>query len=80
MRYLEVREPQGVVPEVTLAEPIRGIVQSTLAEVPIISDQLVADGLPLYDLRMAPKDWQQLQTIARIVTAQVPVSEGRTRR
>jgi hypothetical protein len=75
VRYLNVRVPDGVVEEVTLVEPVRHMALNTVAEVPLIPDQLLADGLPLYDLRMAPSDWQRLQATMRVVTAQV-IAEG----
>lgn len=75
VRYLQVREPAGVVQAVSLIEPVRNIALNTLAEVPLTADGLVAGGLPLRDLRMAPKDWQQIQATARIVTARV-IAEG----
>jgi hypothetical protein len=73
VRYRQARLGAERVPDVSLLEPVRNIALNTLPELPLLADseQLASAGLPLYDVRIEPKDGQQLQSTAREVTARL---------
>lgn len=66
-------EPVLEPPPVGLKEPIRSIILNTIPELPLIGDPeaLLESGLPVYDLRIRPKQLKELQATAEQVTAGV---------
>lgn len=70
--YHKARQAIERAPEVGLYQPIADIVLNTIPELPLrwLREGLVESGLPVYDLRIAPKQLRRLQDTAEKVTAQ----------